>query len=58
MTMNPLSLLKRNLATRLANAADRREHDRALGDPRLAAEHYQAVQRATDQGESGCIHCG
>ena len=55
--MNPLSLLKRNLAVRLAKSIDRREHDLALSDPRLAVEHHHASQRATDRGESGCAYC-
>lgn len=56
--MNPLSLLKQNLAVRFAKLADRREHDLALGDPRLAVEHHHASQRATARGESGCAYCG
>jgi hypothetical protein len=56
--MNPLSLLKRSLALRFAKSVDRREHDLALRDPRLAVEHRYAAQRATDYGESGCAYCG
>jgi len=56
--MNPLSLLKRNLAGRFAKSTNRREHDLAVRDPRLAAEHHHASQRATARGESGCVYCG
>ena len=56
MTMNPFSLLKRNRAARLAEAAERRDHDLAVSDPRLAVEHYHAIERAADRGESGCMY--
>jgi hypothetical protein len=55
--MKTLLVLKRNLADRFAKSADRREHDLALRDPRIALEHHHASQRAVDRGESGCAYC-
>ena len=55
--MNPLLILKQSVSARLAKLAGRRTHDLALRDPRIAAEHFHASQRAVDQGESGCVYC-
>lgn len=35
----------------------RREHDAAMQDPRIAAEHSFQVSRATSRGEAGCEFC-
>ena len=55
--MNPLLILKQSVSGRLAKMAHRRAHDLALRDPRVAAEHFHASQRAVDRGESGCVYC-
>jgi hypothetical protein len=35
----------------------RREHDVAMADPRLAAEHYVQIGRNVERGEPGCRFC-
>jgi hypothetical protein len=35
----------------------RRDHDRALADPRVAAEHRVAAGRARARGNPGCVYC-
>ena len=35
----------------------RREHDRAMRDPRVAHEHQVQVGRAMSRGEVGCDFC-
>ena len=55
--MKPLSMLKQSVSGRLAKVAARRTHDLALRDPRVAAEHIHASQRAVDRGQSGCVYC-
>jgi hypothetical protein len=47
---NPL----RRLAEGWHSIAERREHDAALQDPSIAAEHAVADTRATSNGEPGC----
>jgi hypothetical protein len=37
--------------------ADRREHDVALRDPRIADEHRVASSLAESRGEPGCAFC-
>ncbi len=34
------------------------DHDRAMGDPRVAAEHRIAHHRSLDQNGTGCPFCG
>ena len=36
----------------------RREHDAAISDPRIAAEHAFQVAHATSHGKPGCAFCG
>jgi hypothetical protein len=36
---------------------ERREHDAAMQDPNIAAEHAFAASRATSFGEPGCLYC-
>jgi hypothetical protein len=36
---------------------ERREHDAAMQDPNIAAEHAFAATRATSFGEPGCPYC-
>jgi hypothetical protein len=36
----------------------RREHDAAMSDPRIAAEHAVQVAHATSRGKPGCEFCG
>jgi hypothetical protein len=38
-------------------SAERREHDRAMADPRVRDEHFAARSRATDAGEGDCPFC-
>jgi hypothetical protein len=38
--------------------AARREHDAAMSDPRIAAEHAFQVTHATSHGQPGCQFCG
>jgi hypothetical protein len=38
--------------------AARREHDAAMSDPRIAAEHAFQVAHATSHGQPGCEFCG
>jgi hypothetical protein len=38
-------------------AAERREHDEIMRDPRMAAEHVAAASRATTDGRPGCAFC-
>jgi hypothetical protein len=38
--------------------AARREHDAAMSDPRIAAEHAFQVAHATSHGKPGCEFCG
>ena len=38
--------------------AARREHDAAMSDPRIAAEHTVQVAHATSHGKPGCAFCG
>jgi hypothetical protein len=38
--------------------AARREHDAAMSDPRIAAEHAFQVAYATTHGKPGCEFCG
>jgi len=50
---NPL----RSITSRWSLLLERREHDAAMQDPNLAAEHRFAETRATSYGEPGCVHC-
>jgi hypothetical protein len=36
----------------------RREHDAAISDPRIAAEHAFQIAHATSHGKPGCEFCG
>jgi hypothetical protein len=47
----------RRLAEGWHSIAERREHDAALQDPSIAAEHAVADTRATSNGEPGCRYC-
>jgi hypothetical protein len=50
---NPLRRFTEGLGTIL----ERREHDAAMQDPDIAAEHAFADTRATSSGEPGCRYC-
>ena len=41
-----------------ARIVARREHDAAMSDPRIAAEHAVHVAHATSHGKPGCEFCG
>ena len=47
----------RRLAGLPARIAARREHDAAMQDPRIAAEHLFQVAHATSHGGPGCDFC-
>jgi hypothetical protein len=48
----------RRVAAVPGRVAARREHDAAMTDPRIAAEHAVQVAHATSHGEPGCEFCG
>jgi hypothetical protein len=50
--------LSERLAERRRRAADRRQHDQVLADPRIAGEHQAASSHARAQGLPGCEFCG
>lgn len=47
----------RSSAARTLSGA-RRDHDRAMSDPQVAAEHRLQVERALSREEPGCPYCG
>ena len=47
----------RNLSTLWMRSRERREHDVAMSDPRIAAEHDMQVAVAESRGEPGCTFC-
>jgi len=53
-----LDAVRQRVNARRARAADRREHDIAMRDPRVAMEHFAARERAVHSGERDCIYCG
>lgn len=52
---NPLSLRARR--SRVRERGSRRDHDRAMADPRVAAEHRLAIVRSRARGDGGCEFC-
>jgi hypothetical protein len=48
----------RRVAGLTRRIAARREHDAAMTDPRIAAEHAFQVAHATSHGKAGCEFCG
>lgn len=59
MTMKTISFSawKQRVKDRRAQAADRRAHDGAVSDRRVAIEHYASRQRAVQRGEPDCTYC-
>jgi hypothetical protein len=51
------SQLARRLTGGWRDLAERREHDVAMLDARIAAEHAHADARATSHGQPGCRFC-
>jgi hypothetical protein len=47
----------RRIAESWSVLLERREHDSAMQDPNVAAEHRFADTRATSYGEPGCPYC-
>lgn len=47
----------RRMTGRYRRIVARREHDAAMREPRLAAEHAFQVAYATSHGRSGCEFC-
>ena len=41
----------------VARSRDRREHDRAMTDPRIRDEHYAARAREVSAGGHDCHYC-
>ena len=52
---NALSLRARRARAR--ERGSRRDHDRAMADPRVAAEHRLAIDRSRARGDGGCVFC-
>ena len=57
MTRDLLARLTRHRGARRDHLAQRRDHDAAMSDPRVAAEHLAAIDRAEMRGEPGCTFC-
>jgi hypothetical protein len=53
----PLGPLVNRFAGIRRDIVERREHDTAMLDARIAAEHALADTRATSSGEPGCRFC-
>ena len=51
----PLSLRARR--ARVRERGSRKDHDLAMGDPRVAAEHRLAIDRSRARGDGGCEFC-
>jgi hypothetical protein len=49
--------LARRLVALRSRVAARREHDAAMQDPRIAAEHWLQMARSTSHGGAGCEFC-
>ena len=49
--------LLRRVAALPRRIAARREHDDAMSDPRIAAEHAFQIAHATSHGKPGCEFC-
>jgi hypothetical protein len=59
MSTNTLSSrLSERVRQSLERSRDRREHDRAMADPRMRDEHYIARHRQVAQGGPDCTFCG
>ena len=46
-----------NLARRVAERRELRDHDAAISDARVGAEHATAIDLAVSRGEQGCRFC-
>jgi hypothetical protein len=57
MTGRILTNIARRVAGRLDHTAAHREHDEAIRDARLGAEHATAIDLAISRGEPGCTFC-
>jgi len=53
----PFGELSRKIRDHRALAAERLEHDTAMRDRGIAADHASAIARATSRGEPGCTFC-
>lgn len=42
---------------RIRERGSRSEHDRAMSDPRVAADHRAAIDRSRARGGAGCPFC-
>jgi hypothetical protein len=52
-----LTSIRQRFDTLRANAAERRDHDQAMADPRIRDEHFAARSRAVSAGEGDCPFC-
>ena len=43
--------------SRVRERGSRKDHDLAMGDPRVAAEHRLAIDRSRARGDGGCEFC-
>jgi hypothetical protein len=57
MTGRLLTNIARRVADGLDHRAEHREHDEAIRDSRLGAEHATAIDLAVSRGEPGCAFC-
>ena len=51
------SHVRERIRTQRARSLERREHDRAMTDPRIRDEHFHGRARATAAGEGDCPYC-
>ena len=47
----------RRFAERRQQSSSRREHDMAMRDPRMAAEHHAQIAHEQANGRPGCMFC-
>ena len=53
----PLGELSRIIRARHITTSERLEHDAAMADPGIAADHAHSITRAVSRGEPGCAFC-
>ena len=54
----PFGELSRLIRARHVSTSERLEHDAAMADPGVAADHASSISRAALRGEPGCTYCG
>jgi hypothetical protein len=53
----PFGELSRRIRATHEGASERIEHDLAMRDPGVAADHAHSISRAVSRGEPGCSYC-